>query len=489
MKSILKRFAILFCLTLSVAVLAACHSNGTSTATTTKPTTVTDSNGNVVTTTEWLPPVEVDPTISAELSIMVPGGNTNEKTMINCLIDKFAEMYPNVEIEMTYCSVDNYVSAVSQQHLAGTLADIIWSNSPDFYDLLESEILEDLTPYIKSNNKKDTVATYKDADGNASKFDFKEDFYTEFFDMGSAGGKYYVIPRSCDSVITFLNTDILTKAGVDLNPETTLVKNGWTWDDFLAVCAQVRTYMDSHGMASSYVIDANLSSWLSVCFPLLRSFGAEVIDVNGNNVIDSEATKLCVQMIREMVEKRYINDSTVATTGSFDSGNSAMLFQSASVSLYADRKALSGKVDLVSFPLVMDNNTPFIGAGIAGYGITKASKNKDVAWLFLSYLLSYEGQQLMANNGLNLASIRKDLSDYTVANWGGKYKDLNLSAYTYGSEYKISTDFFVRTKLSAKAGIQQAIIQLMINATNKEKDIDKAIRTCKKDIDDALIDY
>ncbi len=434
--------------------------------------------------------VNLDPNVQAELEIMVPGGNVNERTMIQCLIDSFADLFPNVTIKMSYVSVDNYVSAVGQQQLANTLPDIVWSNSPDFYDLVESETFADLTPYLQANEMAETVYTYRDENNQPSKFS-SDDFFAEFFNMGKMEDKSYVIPRSCDTVITFLNTDILSKAGVDLNPETTKVKNGWTWDDFLEVCAKARAWMDKNGMSNNYVIDANLTSWLSVCYPMLLSYGAEVIDTEGNVAIDSEATRQCLEMVATMVKERYINDSTVATTGSYDNGKSAMLFQSASVSLYAERLALKGKVDLVSFPLITVNDTPKIGAGIAGYAINSASQNKELAWAFLTYMLSYTGQQEMALNGLNLASIRQDLSDYTTANWGKGYETLNLSAYTFGSEYKVSTDFFVRTTLSAKAGLQQALQQMFNNASNAEKakDIDGIIATTVRDMEDAMIEY
>ena len=91
----------------------------------------------------------------------------------------------------------------------------------------------------------------------------------------------------------------------------------------------------------------------------------------------------------------------------------------------------------------------------------------------------------------SLASIRKDLSDYTNANWGKDYETLNLSAYTYGSEYKVSSDFFTRTKLSAKAGLQQAIKQMFNNACNAEKakDMDAIISATVRDMKDAMIEY
>ncbi len=477
-----KTLACMLALGMSFTTLAACGKNG-------------DDNDKPALKPEDIN-VNLDTNMTADLEIMVPGGNVNERTMIDCLIQSFNDIFPNVSINMSYVSVDNYVSAVQQQQLAGTLPDIVWSNSPDFYDLVESDTFEDLTPYIQASENADTISTYLNAEGVASKFDYENDFYTEYFDMGSAGGKKYVVPRSCDTVVTFINKDILTKAGVDLNPETTKVKNGWSWDDFLEVCAKCRTWMDNNGMRTDYVFDANLTSWLSVCYPMLLSYGAEVLDENGDVAIDSQETRDCLAMVKELVTKRYINDSTVATNGSFDNGKSAMLFQSASVSLYANRKALkyedgTTKVDLVSFPLIQAANSPKIGAGVAGYAINSESKNKELAWAFLQHLLSYAGQQEMALNGLNLASIRKDLSDFTVANWGKGYEALNLAAYTYGSEYKVSTDFFTRTTLTAKAGLDQSLRQMFLNASNAEKakDVDGIIRTTVRDMEDAMIEY
>lgn len=413
--------------------------------------------------------INVDKNIEAEISILIPGGNKNEQTMIDCLIEDFTEEYPNVSISKSYVTISSYESTVRSLAAAGTLDDIIWSNSPDFYYLVSKGYVENLDPYIAASEE-------------AGEFDVSEDFYEEFFESGSLNGNLYCVPRSADSVVTFLNTEILQAAGVDM----TKVVNGWSWDDFLDVCAQVRTYMDGHGMSNCYVIDANLTSWLSVCYPLLVSYGADVLDENGKVVLDSEETRRCIEMVREMVKNRYICDSTVSSGSSFESGTSAMLFQSASVSLFANRMTLKGKMDVVSFPLVQDNSTPKIGSGIAGYCIKKDSPNKALCYKFLTYMLSYEGQQRMGENGLNLASIRKDLSDYTVANWGKGFESLNLSAYLYGSEYKIDSKFLSRADVGAKSDITVALTDLFTNVCNPAKDLDTCLETALEDLEDAL---
>ena len=416
----------------------------------------------------------IDKNVSADISILVPGGNINERTMIDALIEDFALMYPNVKFTMNYVTVNSYDSEIKNLARVNKLDDIIWSNSPDFYFLVNNDLVYNLNPYIEASEE-------------AGVFDLDKDFYSEYFDMGSLNGNLYCIPRSADSVVTFINTEIFEQAGIDM----TKIKDGWSWDTFMETCATIRDYFDRNGMGDRYVIDANLTSWLSVCYPMLRSFGADVFDANGNIAINSQATKNCLALVKEMVDKRYIVDSREASGSSFEAGTSAMLFQSASVSLFADRVMLKGKTDLVSFPLINVNETPKIGCGIAGYCINKNTANADICWAFLNYMLSYNGQQKMALNGLNLASIRKDLSDTTVANWAKSYPDINMSAYLYGSEYKIDTSFLSKVDAGKKTDFTTALTDMFNSACNgsKNSDLNKIVNRCVEDLEYALEEY
>lgn len=452
-----KVLSLILVLALSLALMLGCSG---------KPNDTDNPGGN---TPEEKVSLTVDPNIEAEISILVPGGNDNEKTMINCLLDDFSLMYPGVTVSMRYISTTNYESSIRQMAAAETLPDIIWSNSPDFYYLVNKGLAMNLNGYIEASEA-------------AGIFDMDDTFYKEFFDCGSLDGKLYCIPRSCDSVVTFYNKPMFVAAGVDM----TKVQNGWTWDDFMDACAKLRAYFDANGKSGDYIVDANLTSWLSVNYPMLLSYGGEVVDANGNIVVDSAATKECLQMVRTMVERRYIVDSAYSSGSSFETGTSAMLFQSSSFSHYAERKALKGNIDLVSFPLITDNNTPKIGCGIAGYAINSKSQYKDLCWQFLNLLLSKDGQQDMALNGLNLASIRKDLSDYTTANWGTAYKNYNLSAYLYGSDYRVDASFLSRVNIAAKSDISTAINDMFTRAQDKTRDIDEAIASCKQAIQDAI---
>ncbi|MDY0373337.1 MAG: extracellular solute-binding protein [Candidatus Izemoplasmatales bacterium] len=424
----------------------------------------------IITTTEAAEAVIDLPTnTTADIRILIPGGNQNETDMVNQAIEGFNLIYPNISISLSYLAVNSYESTVRNQALAGTLPDIVWSNSPDFYYLVDKGLAHPLNEYIEKSEE-------------ANIFDVEDDFYVEFFNIGALNDNYYVIPRSADSVVTFYNKKILQDAGINME----LLENGWTWDTFIDVCYDIREYFDNNGFSDRYILDANLTSWLSVNYPILRSYGADVTDGTGDITIDSTETRAAIQMIRQLVEDRIIVGTGVTSGSSFEAGTSPFLFQSASVSLFAERRELKGNIDIVSFPLIGD--APKIGSGIAGYAINSASTNKDAAWAFLNYMISYDGQQRMALGGLNLPSIRKDLADFSTANWGQGYTDFNLGAYLYGLEYKITADFLQYFDPKYKSDLDLALKDLFNNAGNVNRTIEECIELVVRDMEDALAD-
>ena len=418
---------------------------------------------------EFVGKIDLPKDTKESLTILIPSGNANEKSMIDKCIDSFHNEYPDISITKSYVSLASYEDTIRNQAMVGTLPDIIWSNSPDFY-------------YLVSNKLAQPLNTYLDQSEAAGVFDLEETFYKDFFDICSKDGINYCVPRSVDSVVTFYNKKILEDAKVDLS----LIEDGWTWDTFYKVCLKVRKYLDDNNKRSHYVLDANLTTWLSVCYPILRSYGADVASPDGKIVLDSQATLDCMTMIHKMVEDRIIVESGEASGSSFEAGTSAFLFQSAAISLFADRKQLKGNIDIVSFPLIMANNAPKIGSGIAGYCINSRSEKKDAAWAFLNHMLTYEGQQAMALGGLNLPSIRRDLADFKTANWGKNYASLNLEAYTYGNEYKIGAEYLSYFNADYKPDLDQALRDLFANASNRNKTPAQSITQALQDIDDAL---
>ncbi|MCK9235106.1 MAG: extracellular solute-binding protein [Acholeplasmataceae bacterium] len=411
--------------------------------------------------------INIDTNTQANLRILIPGGNLNETTMIESAIEGFNLIYPNINISLSYVSVNAYENTVRNQAAAGVLPDIIWTNTPDILFLIDKNLALPLNQYFELSEEADV-------------FNLEETFHKEFIDMVTVNGNIYAIPRSADSVVTFYNKKLLSEAGVDL----TRIQNGWTWETFLDIAREMRTYYDANGMNERYIIDANLTTWLSVNYPMLRSFGADVADAEGNIILDSPETIATLEAVRTLVTERLSVATGMTAGSSFEVGTSPFLFQSAAISLFAERRELKNNIDIVSFPLIGDS--PKIGSGVAGYSINANTQYKDESWAFLNYLLSFEGQERMAEGGLKLPSIRKDLADFTTAEWGKGYENLNLGAYLYGPQYKLSIEFLNYFDPKYKPDLDLAIRDLFNNASNPDRTIRDALDIALRDIDDAL---
>lgn len=185
---------------------------------------------------------------TASISVIVPDNDTERKIM-NALIAGFNEKYPNISVTMNFLTIDSYNATVSRQYEADVLADVVWCNSQNYY-------------FLVSNGYALNLDLFTEQAEAAGKFNYEQDFNTEFRGMGLFGDVRYAVPRSIDSVLCFYNKEILNAAGVDMS----VIQNGWTWDDMLTVCQKVRAYYDSKDQTTYFPLDSNLT-WESVAYP------------------------------------------------------------------------------------------------------------------------------------------------------------------------------------------------------------------------------
>lgn len=414
-------------------------------------------------------------TTSAEIKVIIPDNETERKLM-NALIEGFNQKYPNIKVTMNFLTIDSYNSTVTKQYSAKVLADVIWTNSSNYYFLVSNGYALNLDHFTEQAEK-------------AGEFDYDADFTEDFRSMGLFGGTRYAVLRSADSVVTFYNKNILTAAGVDLKPETTLVKNGWSWEDFLTVCGQVREYYDKKGDSKFYPIDANFT-WEAVSWPVMKSLGGELIDKEGKFALTEEKNEEIYSFVQNMVTKRYIpaeNDGK----SSFENGTGAMLFQSTTIDHYETTATLKGKFDVVSFPKIAGENSA-MGIGFAGYAlnsqVAEDQAKLNAASAFMAYLMSNDGQQKAAKDGgLTLPSIRSGLSaENPDAYWHSTYPAFNVAAYTYGSEYKATQDFLAYADSSISSSLINALNSYVGSYCIKQTTSGKAYNLLKGAIQDAF---
>lgn len=416
-----------------------------------------------------------DENVTATLRVAVEN-YTAEKKIISEIGEILTAKYPNVTVK-----IETISGGISSQYATWfrnkNVPDILVNNSFDMFTLSDKGLLSDLTPYLEA-----------EAADPESTFDIN-DYYESYIKMGQANfdGEQYMIPRSADRVVCHYNKAIFKAAGVDMS----LVRNGWTWDDFMTVCATLRKYYDSQDSMKAYTLVDPYFTWEAVYNPIFESYGVEYYDENGEVALESAATENALKFIKSIIDNKYASRPSVEQAGM--AGNKGcMLFHSQAASLmatelsvyYPDAEKVSDYYDVVTMPVIPGHEK--IGCGAAGYSVYDGSENKDLAWQFLKILLSKEGQNIMADSGSNYVPVRKDMADYTNPenHWGKGYEDLNLSAYTYNCgagddpDWNCYTTYIARKAPKYASSVGSALSTLIANYCNGVADYATSIRSC-----------
>lgn len=416
-----------------------------------------------------------DENVTATLRVAVEN-YTAEKKIISEIGEILTAKYPNVTVK-----IETISGGISSQYATWfrnkNVPDILVNNSFDMFTLSDKGLLSDLTPYLEA-----------EAADLESTFDIN-DYYESYIKMGQANfdGEQYMIPRSADRVVCHYNKAIFKAAGVDMS----LVRNGWTWDDFMTVCATLRKYYDSQDSMKAYTLVDPYFTWEAVYNPIFESYGVEYYDENGEVALESAATENALKFIKSIIDNKYASRPSVEQAGM--AGNKGcMLFHSQAASLmatelsvyYPDAEKVSDYYDVVTMPVIPGREK--IGCGAAGYSVYDGSENKDLAWQFLKILLSKEGQNIMTDSGSNYVPVRKDMADYTNPenHWGKGYEDLNLSAYTYNCgagddpDWNCYTTYIARKAPKYASSVGSALSTLIANYCNGVADYATSIRSC-----------
>ena len=422
--------------------------------------------------------LNVDKNTEAILSVMVPSGDGGlEAKYVEAIAEGFKELFPKVKVTLDYRDIsDNgYAASINSAIASGKAPDLFYTNTGFYYYLISKNCIVNLEPYYKAAK-------------DAGVLNLESDYYTSFFSMSEYDGKRYVVPRSMDSVVTYYNTDILAAAEIDPKPDARF-NNAFTWEQFNSLLDDVNTYLTSaqaktDGYADCYALDPCFE-WEAVYNPIMQSYGANIFDENGNITVESENMTEMATMINTISKKGRII-KPYSSAYNFKAGKCAFFFSSYGPTKMNEELAVRGKFDALPFPLIGENGK--IGCGFAGWGISSRSSatQRDLAWQFLSYMISKEGQMALINNGLATPSIRIDLAE--EKQWSKGFENLNLDAWLVSEDKKICTDYFVKFDPSKMFGIQNAVQNFMKNISDfsKNNSVTYFIGSFKSDLEAAI---
>lgn len=193
-------------------------------------------------------------------------------------------------------------------------------------------------------------------------------------------GVVYGIPFSASYMVVIFNKKLVNEAGGDPNRLPT------TWPDILALSKKIKS--ESGGIALNYEAS---SSWSFMT--LVLSQGGRILTPDGKDIaFDSDAGLRALQIVADIGAARgHIDLSKAQQRQSFNSGTLGIIVDSSS-GLAAYKKAAAGKFDLavVPFPVSEDGKVP--ASGMAGVLTTNDSAKQKLAWDYMKYGASVDGQ-------------------------------------------------------------------------------------------------
>ncbi len=379
-------------------------------------------------------------------------GDVQENSILEGLIKDFKKVHPEIPVQLDRVPYGDYVDKLLTQFAGGMAPDVIFVSAENLADFYPRNLLEPLTPYLKT----DTSIKLGD-------------FYSTLINWYTVKGDLYVLPRDIAPVcVVYYNQKAFDEAGLSYP------KDDWTTEEFLAAAVKL-TKRDAKGNVTQwgFVDDWGMpEAWI-------YAFGGGFVDDPHNPqkylITEPEAVK-GIQFRGDLMNKFKVMPGPASLSQQGGVGTSDM-FVNATAAMFLSgiwktpmfRGIKNFKWDVVMSPRVKGVKRAVIG-GSSGYGIVSTSKHKREAWQLIAFLSSPEGQQKFADTGLVQPALKKVAESFAFLD--GKdplNKKMLLKAVEYGVDMPIATNW---------REVQQGIIFPALDKVwmGKETAVDAALK-------------
>lgn len=249
---------------------------------------------------------------------------------------------------------------------AGTMADIVGLDGAWVYDFAKQGSVANLTERMKDANYDDS----------------------QLLDQIQFEGNTYMIPVVNFAYPMYVNTDILSEAGVTEMPAT--------WSEFLDACEKIVGNTDAAAFAIPLSTEAPNGIQNQFMTWLWASGGSMLTEEGKPDLEGNTDLEKVVHFVKEMKEKGYLSDGAEAMkeqdmVNEFENGRLAFMVDGISHLTTIKEEAPNINFDYIKMP-VKDGYEGESGMDVAnwGIGISENCKHKEEAWQFVEYLMSPE---------------------------------------------------------------------------------------------------
>jgi multiple sugar transport system substrate-binding protein len=344
----------------------------------------TATSAPVAADTATVPPATAPPAaLNGSLSFLVFGEPAEAKAFID-VAKGFQAANPGVTINTEAVpSQPDHLLKLATAFAAGDPPDVWVIDYRRFGLLQNAGVIDPVGPYLD----KSTVIQ-------------ATDFYTKPMQPFTVNGVLQCLPMNMSSLEVYYNKDLFDKAGVPYP------KAGWTWDDFLQDAIAITKLSTPDEKIYGVGIDPQLIRLA----PFVWQNGGDIVDdlVHPTRLtLDTPAAKEAFQWFVDLQVKYHVVSSQVENASEQD--QTRFLFNTLGMWLLSRRvvpalRTSSGFTwDVAPLPVGKQ------AAGILhsdAYCISKAAKDKDLAWKFVEYANGPVGQVIAAKTGRTVPSLK-----------------------------------------------------------------------------------
>lgn len=296
----------------------------------------------------------------------------------------FKASNPNITVEVAAVPFGDYYDKLGTQIASGTAYDVMIMSPAYFPKIAPQGGLADLTELIKRDN-----------------LDLSQ--YTTEVPNSVFEGKTMALPYELDIQALFYNKDLFDAAGVEYPTDD------WTWEDLRAAAVKLTTTKDGK-TTWGFLSDNLYPSWAS----FIGQAGGSILGPDGATAtIDTPEVREALTFMTDLIYKDKVSPAPGQLpegTNAFHSGLAAMVVDG-SYSVLPTIQNVKFKWDVAPLPDGKKEAVAYWTQGIAVYNKTP---QPDAAWAFAKYLMSPEGQQILAKSKFATPSLRSaaSSSDY-----------------------------------------------------------------------------
>jgi multiple sugar transport system substrate-binding protein len=324
-------------------------------------------------------------------------GDPEELAAYREVIDAYKEENPDAEVTLVEASdSDDLITRLSTSTAGGSPPDLFLINYRSYGQFAAKDAIESIDDRLG------------DSDAFAA-----EDFYPEALDAFRWQDEQLCLPQNVSSLVVYYNRDLFRRFRV-AEPRA-----GWTWDDFVRTASLLTRDANGQlaqagepeaGAKPAAVHGLGVEPVLIRIAPFVWSNGGELVDDDEQPTrftLDTPAAKQALQSFLELrtVQGVTPTDEEVESEdleARFANGRLAMLLQSRRVTP-TFRTIEDFDWDVAPLPAY---GTPASILHSDAFCMTSGSEDKDAAWRFVEFALGTKGQEILAQTGRTVPSLK-----------------------------------------------------------------------------------